>query len=281
MTSIKISGVPEHFNYPWHLAIDKGNFSDNNINLQWTDVPEGTGKMCQMLRTGETDMAIILTEGIVKDCIEGNPSKIVQEYIATPLIWGIHVAEKSGFKSILDLKNKKSAISRLGSGSHLMTFVHAGNQNWDTTDLKFEIVHTIDGAVQALTNEKADYFLWEKFTTQPLVNQGIFRRIGECPTPWPCFVIAVRNDILKEKPHIIQKILEIINQETQTLKSNPALPEAIAKQYGLEMERVKAWLALTNWSQEQIEVQILEKVQNQLFSLQIIKEKKRVLDFLI
>jgi ABC-type nitrate/sulfonate/bicarbonate transport system substrate-binding protein len=281
MTSIKIAGVPEHFNYPWHLAIDKGNFSANNINLQWTDVPEGTGRMCQMLRAGETDIAIILTEGIVKDCIEGNPSKIVQEYIATPLIWGIHVAEKSHYKSILDLKNKKSAISRLGSGSHLMTFVHAGNQNWDTTDLKFEIVHTIDGAVRALTNEKADYFLWEKFTTQPLVNQGIFRRIGECPTPWPCFVIAVRNDILEEKPHIIQKILEIINQETQTLKLNPALPEAIANQYGLEMERVKAWLALTNWSQGQIEAQVLEKVQNQLFSLQIIKEKKRALDFLI
>lgn len=281
MTSIKIAGVPEHFNYPWHLAIDKGNFSANNINLQWTDVPEGTGRMCQMLRTGETDMAIILTEGILKDCIEGNPSKIVQEYIATPLIWGIHVAEKSGYENILDLKDKKSAISRLGSGSHLMTFVHAGNQNWDTTDLKFEIVHTIDGAVQALTNEKADYFLWEKFTTQPLVNQGVFRRIGECPTPWPCFVIAVRNDILEEKPHIIQKILEIINQETQMLKSNAALPEAIANQYSLEIERVKAWLALTNWSQEQIEPQVLEKVQNQLFSLQIIKEKKQILDFLI
>ncbi len=281
MTSIKIAGVPEHFNYPWHLAIDKGNFRANNINLEWTDVPEGTGKMCQMLRTGETDMAIILTEGIVKDCIEGNSSKIVQEYIATPLIWGIHVAEKSGYKSILDLKNKKSAISRLGSGSHLMTFVNAGNQNWDTTDLKFEIVHTIDGAVQALTNEKADYFLWEKFTTQPLVNQGIFRRIGECPTPWPCFVIAVRNNILEEKPDIIQKILKIINQETQMLKSNPALPEAIANQYSLEIEWVKAWLELTNWSQEQIEAQVLEKVQNQLFSLQIIKEKKRVLDFLI
>jgi ABC-type nitrate/sulfonate/bicarbonate transport system substrate-binding protein len=281
MTSIKIAGVPEHFNYPWHLAIDKGNFSANNINLQWTDVPEGTGRMCQMLRTGETDMAIILTEGILKDCIEGNPSKIVQEYIATPLIWGIHVAEKSHYKSILDLKNKKSAISRLGSGSHLMTFVHAGNQNWDTTDLKFEIVHTIDGAVQALTNGKADYFLWEKFTTQPLVNQGVFRRIGECPTPWPCFVIAVRNEILVEKPSIIQKILEIINKETQTLKSNPALPEAIANQYSLEIERVKAWLALTNWSQEQIEPQVLEKVQNQLFSLQLIKEKKQVFDFLI
>jgi hypothetical protein len=55
-------------------------------------VPEGTGKMCQMLRDGETDIAVILTEGIVKDITAGNPSKIVQVYVDSPLIWGIHVA---------------------------------------------------------------------------------------------------------------------------------------------------------------------------------------------
>jgi hypothetical protein len=30
------------------------------------------GKMCQMLRDGETDIAVILTEGIVKDIVAGN-----------------------------------------------------------------------------------------------------------------------------------------------------------------------------------------------------------------
>jgi hypothetical protein len=47
MRTIKIAGVPEHFNLPWHLAIEKS--LESHINLQWTDVPEGTGKMCQML----------------------------------------------------------------------------------------------------------------------------------------------------------------------------------------------------------------------------------------
>jgi hypothetical protein len=45
-----------------------------------------------MLRDGETDIAVILTEGIVKDIVAGNPSKIVQVYVESPLIWGIHVA---------------------------------------------------------------------------------------------------------------------------------------------------------------------------------------------
>ena len=94
MKEVNIIGVPEHFNLPWHLAIEEGAFEDRGIVLQWTDIPEGTGRMCKMLANGETDLAIILTEGITKSIVEGNPSKIVQEYIASPLLWGIHVAAK-------------------------------------------------------------------------------------------------------------------------------------------------------------------------------------------
>ena len=65
MKKIKIAGVPEHFNLPWHLAIEDGAFENRGIDLEWTEVPEGTGRMCTMLREGETDIAIILTDGIV------------------------------------------------------------------------------------------------------------------------------------------------------------------------------------------------------------------------
>jgi hypothetical protein len=44
MTTIKIVGVPEHFNLPWHLAIENDRFNQQNIDLQWTDVPEGLVK---------------------------------------------------------------------------------------------------------------------------------------------------------------------------------------------------------------------------------------------
>lgn len=63
MKEVRIVGVPEHFNLPWHMAMEDRMFEDRGIDLQWTDVPEGTGRMCQMLKDGETDLAIILTEG--------------------------------------------------------------------------------------------------------------------------------------------------------------------------------------------------------------------------
>ena len=273
MTTIKIAGVPEHFNLPWHLAIENEDFEKENIDLQWTDVPEGTGKMCQMLRDGETDIAVILTEGIVKDIVAGNPSKIVQVYVESPLIWGIHVVAHSNFKILSDLDNKKVAISRLGSGSQLMAYVNADNQGWKTDNLQFEIVNTIDGAVEALSNGTADYFMWERFMTKPLVDKGIFRRIADCPTPWPCFVIAVREEVLENNPVLISKILAIINQTTEEFKDIPSIEKTLALRYHQKIEDIQEWLSLTHWSQKSLSVEMLNKVQNQLFQLKIIDKK--------
>jgi ABC-type nitrate/sulfonate/bicarbonate transport system substrate-binding protein len=273
MTTIRIAGVPEHFNLPWHLAIENGDFKKAAIDLQWTDVPEGTGKMCQMLRDGSTDIAIILTEGIVKDITAGNPSKIVQVYVETPLIWGIHVAAQSKYKTLAQLEGTKAAISRIGSGSQLMAYVNAGNQKWDANSLSFEIVNTIDGAVTSLTEGTADYFMWERFMTQPLVDKGIFRRIADCPTPWPCFVVAVREEILNQNPEVIAKILEVINSNTLNFKSLPNIIEKLAVRFHQKEEDLEKWLALTEWSQNQLSENVLNNVQNQLLKLGIIDKK--------
>jgi ABC-type nitrate/sulfonate/bicarbonate transport system substrate-binding protein len=271
--TIKIVGVPEHFNLPWHLCIENGEFEETGIDLQWTDVPEGTGKMCQMLRNGETDIAVILTEGIVKDIVAGNPSKIVQVFVKSPLNWGIHVDAKSNYQHLSDLENKKVAISRLGSGSHLMAYVNAQNQSWKTNELQFEIVNTIGGAVTALQNETADYFMWEKFMTKPLVDSGTFRRIGECPTPWPCFVIAVRNEFLAENPESISLLLDIINATTLEFKTIPSINRTLAIRYNQKIEDINEWLSQTQWSQSTCSPETLNKVQNQLFELSLIDKK--------
>ncbi len=38
MKTVRIAGVPEHFNLPWHLCIENGEFDEVAIDLQWTDV---------------------------------------------------------------------------------------------------------------------------------------------------------------------------------------------------------------------------------------------------
>jgi ABC-type nitrate/sulfonate/bicarbonate transport system substrate-binding protein len=274
MRKVNIGGVPEHFNLAWYLTLKNGEYKAKDINLRWHDYYGGTGDMTKGLRDGDIDIAVILTEGIIKDIIEGNPSRIVQTFVQTPLIWGIHVAEKSKFKSIGDLKGTRAAISRYGSGSHLMAYINAKNNDWDLeNDLKFEVIKNLDGAIKGLTDGNADYFMWEKFTTKPLVDEGTFRRIGDCPSPWPCFVIAVREEFIKTNEKDLETILEIINRTTSSFKSIPNIDNTIANRYEQELEDVQEWLSLTEWSQDVIDEKTIKEIQNQLFELNIIPEK--------
>ncbi|PCE63794.1 substrate-binding domain-containing protein [Sediminicola luteus] len=281
METVKIIGVPEHFNLPWHMALEDGLFADRGIDLVWEDIPEGTGRMCNMLENQETDLAIILTEGLVKSITEGNPSKIVQQYIASPLQWGIHVGAQSDLHAISDLKDKRIAISRFGSGSHLMAYVHAQQQGWNVDELRFEVIDNLDGAVKALTEGTADYFLWEHFTTKPIVDAGIFRRLGDCPTPWPCFVIAATQKFIDEKNGLLSHILEVINQYTQEFKQIPSIDRTLANRYEQQLVDIQSWLGMTQWSQNQLSLTDLEKVQSQLLALGRISIRKGSGHFLI
>jgi ABC-type nitrate/sulfonate/bicarbonate transport system substrate-binding protein len=276
MKKVKIIGVPEHFNFPWQLALEEGAFEERGIDLRWTNIPEGTGKMCQMLSDGETDLAIILTEGIIKSITEGNPVKIVQEYVASPLLWGIHVGAKSSYKVLSDLKNAKVAISRFGSGSHLMAYVNARNEGWNSDQIRFEIVNNLDGAVKALTEGEADYFMWEHFMTKPLVDKGVFRRLGDCPTPWPSFVIVATDNFLRENKAILGHILEIINLYTAEFKSIPSIDRTLANTFDQQLEDVQRWLSLTQWSQVSLKPQTIDLVQNTLMDLKLIDKKLKL-----
>ena len=274
MIKLNIGGVPEHFNMPWHMAIENDEFKDEGIDLVWRDFHGGTGAMCKALREKEIDISIILTEGIIKDIINGNKSKIVQTYINSPLVWGIHVGAESEYKTVEDLKDKKPAISRIGSGSQLLAIVNAKKRGWSTTDLDFEIVGNLLGGVDALTNGEADYFMWEHFTTKPLVDNGTFRRIGDCPTPWPCFVIAVRDEVLANNYNEVKKVLSIINNKVKmlsTFSKKKRYIDLFSMRYNLEKEDIKNWLTITDWNQgKPISRTLIKTVQNKLVDFNVI-----------
>ncbi len=274
MKKFTIGGVPEHFNLPWYVTLKNKEYTSEGINLRWKDFHGGTGAMCKSLREKEIDMAVILSEGIIRDIIKGNQCKIVQVYIKSPLIWGIHVANHSKFNTTEDLKGTKAAISRYGSGSHLMAYINAENHNWNQEeDLKFEVIKNLNGALEGLPKGVGDYFMWEKFTTKPYVDNGTFRLIDECPTPWPCFVIAVRNDVLENEEQCIKSILKIINSTTLDFKSTLQLDQIISERYNQKIEDVQQWLSLTEWSQVQLSEKEVEKIQEKLFDLDLINSK--------
>ncbi|PQB05968.1 substrate-binding domain-containing protein [Aureitalea marina] len=281
MKTMYIGGVPEHFNLPWYITLRDKAYAPLSINLRWKDFPGGTGAMCEALRNKEIDMAVILTEGIIRDIIHGNPSVIVQQYVGSSLQWGIHTAKDAPFTDLISLKGSRAAISRYGSGSHLMAYVNAMELNWDlNTDLQFELINSLDGALQALPGGTADYFMWEKYTTQPFVDQGIFKRIGVCPTPWPCFVIAVRKEVWQDQRSEVEGILKVINSCTEGFKAMPGIDQMISIRYQQQVEDVRRWLDETAWSSSQLSLEMVVKVQEVLLQAGLIDRRLAAEHFL-
>lgn len=248
MITLRVAGVPEHFNLPWHLAIENGAFEKGGLRIEWTDFPGGTGAMNRALRDNETDVAIVLTEGIIADIEKGNPATLCDVYVQSPLIWGIHTGSNSKILDTADLRGKTYAISRPGSGSHLMAIVDRMQRNINDSAVNFAIVNNITGAVDSLNSGESDLFLWEKFTTQPYVDSGLLRRIGKCPTPWPCFVTACHTEFLEKHRAAYQTMIEIVRAEAAKLKTNPEAAAMIARRYGLKPVAAAEWLEAVQWA---------------------------------
>lgn len=249
MKRFKIGGVPEHFNLPWRLAIEQGKFAEEGIELHWSDMTGGTGQMIKGLQTGTLDIAVLLTEGITKSILQGLDAKILNIYVNSPLHWGIHVPYHSPIQSFDQLKGQTFAISREGSGSHLMVYVRALQEGWDLEQLKFNVVGDVYGGLWALHNDQAQGFLWEKYTTFPFTEQRKCKYIDEVVTPWPCFVIAVRGDLVNpENLDLFNNISEIVQAKAWELKQNPQAHEIIAWRYNLRLAQVQNWLIETDWN---------------------------------
>ncbi len=274
LCKVRVGGVPEHFNLPWHVAIENESFKTVGVEVEWTDFGGGTGAMCKAIREDEVDVAIMLTEGAIADMIKGNSAKIAQFYVISPLIWGIHVAAKSPYQEVNDLRYEKFAISRIGSGSHLMAYVNAEKRGWNPSKLDFKIIKNLDGARKSLKAGKSAGFMWEKFTTKPLVDNGEFRRIGECPTPWPCFVVVVSEKALKSKKEAIRKMLQTINEVTNSFMNWNYSTTLVAQRYEQRLKDVKKWFDVTTWAtSNQVPELILEQVMSTLFALELIPHK--------
>ncbi len=247
-STIRLGGVPEHFNLPIHLAKEKGEFEKRGIDITWQTYPGGTGQMTKALRAGEVDACILLTEGIIKDIIKGNPSKIVSIYVKTPLIWGVHTGVDNPLNNYADIFDKRYAISRFGSGSNLMAVVDANSKGHQIAEEQFRVIKNLDGALDSLSKNDSDVFYWEKFTTKPYVDKGILKRLGEYLTPWPCFVIAVREELLEKNPDDIIRMLRVIHDNTDAFMQNPDAITMVSQRYEQKMKDVERWFHSTEWA---------------------------------
>lgn len=270
MKSLKVGGTPAPYNFPWHLANNKKDFLKEEINIIWKDFYSGSGEIIKALRNGEIDIAIVATEVAVKDIISGNETHIVQSFVESSSSLGIFTKYDSDIQSVSELQTKKLAISHTCSSSHLKALLNAKKNGWDISQLEYEVVDNLEGAVQAIEERRADYFLWDSFRVSQFISEKRIKKLTDFQVSWPSLVIVVRNSILKFDYADLRKLFIVLNKTTSGLQETPEIENQIATKYNLQQEDVKQWLNAIKWSQEQLSEEKLDQVQQQLLELSLI-----------
>jgi sulfonate transport system substrate-binding protein len=162
---LRIMGVPEHFNHPFHRDGVPAAFRAAGVDLTFLVEKAGTGAMVEAVVKGTTDVAVALTEGILAAIVDREksavPLRYCGEYIASPLRWMVATGAArdrgsggtgggvgGGLSSLADvgrlLEERRGAkvrisVSRLGSGSHLMAYLLAKRHGWPADRIDFVI----------------------------------------------------------------------------------------------------------------------------------------------
>lgn len=248
MSFISVGGVPEHFNLPWQQALLHDAFAPAGVNVAWTYYSGGTGALTEALQSGDLDMAILLTEGYLAARSSGLEARIVKVYIDTPLIWGIYTSNPNVHS--VGLPGARYAISRFGSGSHLMAMIHAEQRGEELLHDRFQVVSSLDGAMEALPAGQADYFYWEKFMTRPFVQNGTVRLVGEFSAPWSGFLVVASERALQRKSWSIRSVLDIMNARCKAFPQSEEAREALINRFHMSAGEALQWLQDTQWNSE-------------------------------
>lgn len=270
MASLRIGFVPEHFSTPLEFA--KKHYG---LDAKLLPFPSGTGHMVTALQAGEIDIGVGLTEGWVAAMGKAQAAKqdagfkIVGTYVETPLCWAISTGAKRDLQGIQHLKGKKVGVSRIGSGSYVMSFVLADQQGWldaasDSPPFAVQVLNTFANLRDGVNDGTADFFMWEHFTSKRYYDNGEIKRIGEIYTPWSSWKIVAANNLLHprnwssganaSKPAIkdeLEDVLEKINKGVKHFQDNQEeAVKYISTKLDYSEEDAREWLRTVRFSQD-------------------------------
>ena len=156
------------------------------------------------------------------------------------------------------------AISKFGSGSNMMALLESRCREQVIDASQWKEVRSIEQAVQSLTEHKTDLFFWEKYMTMPYVEKNLLKRIGEFPTPWPCFVTVGREDFVKEHAKEVETVLNTVREQAKKLQTDPDLDKKVAYYYNISPEGAQMWSEGIQWNVDPVSVSDIDKIKFQV-----------------
>ncbi|KAI5950213.1 hypothetical protein KGF57_004380 [Candida theae] len=226
MSTLRVAYIPEHFSTPLFFAQQQGYYAKHNLSIDFIKVPEGSGRLINLLNNNEVDLAIGLTEAFVADIAKGNDKiKLLDTYVQSPLLWAVSTgSNRNEITNVSDLaKFGKIGVSRIGSGSYIMSFVLAHQLGFDKF-AEFAVCSNFKNLRDSVNKKQpsddtgdasyeiSDAFMWEYFTSKKYYDSEEIKQIGEIYTPWPSWVITASSKAVDAKQQDIHNFISSVNR---------------------------------------------------------------------
>ena len=172
------------------------------------------------------------------------------------------------------MKKAKVGVSRIGSGSYVMSFVLAEQQGWlqitspSSTDsppapFTFHPLQTFEKLRKGVNEKEIDFFMWEHFTSKKYYDNGEIKRIGEIYTPWPSWTIVVADTNFAGGDGRVDTLFEKLDQGIKYFEDNQEeAVKYISTELDYSEEDAREWLKTVKFTKNTFgtKVEMLDKV---------------------
>jgi ABC-type nitrate/sulfonate/bicarbonate transport system substrate-binding protein len=125
-----------------------------------------------------------------------------------------------------DLKGATFGVTSFGSAGHFSTVKIAQELGWSESDYSVVTMGSLNGLTAGLQNGTIDAFMWSAFPAFTLEKEGRVDVVGsvrDLVGPNPLVVIAVRNEVIEERPEAVRAFCRGYYGASVALQQDPEL----------------------------------------------------------
>lgn len=213
------------FYAPWYVALEKGYFNDENLDIEVTLTP-GADKVATSVLSNQADIGFSGPEATIY--VYNNSKEKLISFASLTKKDGQFIVGDCSLKnnfSLNDLKGK-SILAGRNAGMPLMMFEYAlKNENINKNDININTSIEFAGLTGAYISKQADFVnLFEPNATAiEKQNLGcVLSSLGKLSGNVPYTTFYAKEDFIKENKNILKKFNKALNKGLDYVHNNPS-----------------------------------------------------------